>query len=97
MNENNEHVGFEQFAQHIAKRQGSRIEDARQFIRHFEDAVDYFCHQKNRPIRLNLGTFTKVKRFNSSVEQITFRQRRTDMRKVRITPSVFPQSNQDYI
>ena len=79
-----EFVGFEQFAQHIAKRNGGRIEDARKFVRHFEEAVDFFCNQRNAAIRLNLGTFTKVRRFNSSVEQITFRQSRTAMRRVMI-------------
>ena len=79
-------IGFEQLAQHICKRKGGSIEDARAFIRHFEGAIDYFCTQRSVSVRLNLGTFTKVKRFNSSVEQITFRQRRSDMRKVRVLP-----------
>lgn len=86
MNEK-ETVLFEQFAQHLAKKQGSRIEDARRFIRHFEEAIDYFCGQRNSAVRLNTGTYTKVKRHNSSVEQITFRQSRAATRKDRVVIS----------
>jgi len=79
-------VKFEQFAQHLAKRQGGAIEDARKFIRNFELAIDYFCGQQDTSVTLNTGTYTKVKRYNS-IEQITFRQSRKCTRKVRVRVS----------
>lgn len=81
----NKVVLFEEFAQHVSKRQGGAIEESRRFIRNFELAIDYFCGQESRQVRLNTGMYTKVKRHNSSVEQITFRQNRRTTRRVRIS------------
>ena len=77
-------VGFEQFAQHLAKRNGGKIEDSRDFIRNFELAIDYFCGQEDCHVRLNTGTYAKVKRHNCAIEQITFRQNMKTTRKVRV-------------
>lgn len=87
MDKQKEVVGFEQFAQHLAKRNGGAIEDSRKFIRNFEEAIDYFCGQESRHVRLNTGTYAKVQRYNSSIEQITFRQNRKTTRKVRVRVS----------